>query len=365
MAATVRVEPTATLESSSDHRFGRWTVWAAGAIGAGLLVYLIVRLGPARIATQLHGLSAILPAVLVLTGCKYALQAAGWRLALTAEARPPWLISIRSTIAGDAMGYLTWAGQLTAEPTRALLIRGRVPVATSLAAGAAERALYNVTGTILVWIVLLALAAQAHPLAVASAVAGTVAAIVALVRFVRAPGGERRESRERGRGVHRVEDSAASPRGRVGAGLGRVRDAIVHLWATRRRALPVIALLCVGQHVLLVAEAYVMLGAFDPEVTIATAFVFEAVTKLVNTAGMLVPARLGVAEGGSALLADALGFAASHGLSLALMRRVRALIWSGVGLLVLPYGEARGQRLEANDLTGHPNGGEPLPPRRP
>lgn len=360
MAATVRVEPTATIESSSDHRFGRWTVWAAGAIGAGLLAYLIVRLGPARIVTQLHGLSAILPAVLVLTGCKYPLQAAGWRLALTAEARPPWLISIRSTIAGDAMGYLTWAGQLTAEPTRALLIRGRVPVATSLAAGAAERALYNVTGTVLVWGVLLALAAQAHPLAVASAVAGTVAAIVAMVRLVRAPGGES------GSRVHRVEASPATHRrGRMGAGLRRVRDALTHLWATRRRALPVIALLCVGQHVLLVAEAYVMLGAFDPEVTIATAFVFEAVTKLVNTAGMLVPARLGVAEGGSALLADALGFAASHGLSLALMRRVRALIWSGVGLLVLPYGEARGQRLVANDLTGHPDGGEPLPRQRP
>lgn len=83
-----------------------------------------------------------------------------------------------------------------------------------------------------------------------------------------------------------------------------------------------------------------MLNAMG-DATLKTAFVFEAVTKIVNTAGVLVPGRVGVSEGGSALLAGALGFAASQGLSLALMRRVRALIWAGVGLAVLPFLEAR------------------------
>jgi hypothetical protein len=105
--------------------------------------------------------------------------------------------------------------------------------------------------------------------------------------------------------------------------------------------LPAIALLCLAQHAILIGEAYLMLNALGGGTTLQTAFVFEAVTKIVNTAGMLVPGRLGVSEGGSALLADALGFAASHGLSLALMRRVRALIWAGVGLALLPFQEAR------------------------
>jgi hypothetical protein len=78
--------------------------------------------------------------------------------------------------------------------------------------------------------------------------------------------------------------------------------------------------------------------------TVRTALVFEAVTKIVNTAGTVVPGRLGVAEGGSALLADALGFAASHGLSLALMRRIRAIIWSAVGLAMLAIREAQCRR---------------------
>jgi hypothetical protein len=88
----------------------------------------------------------------------------------------------------------------------------------------------------------------------------------------------------------------------------------------------------------------VILSTLSPGATLQTALVFEAVTKIVNTAGMVVPGRLGVAEGGSALLADALGFAASHGLSLALMRRIRALSWAIVGLALLPWQEARARR---------------------
>lgn len=316
-----------------------WTAWATGAVGVSLLAFLVVRLGPGRIVAHLHGLSAILPLVLALTALKYPLQTAGWRLALPVDLRPSWLLSLRSTLAADALGYLTWAGQLTAEPSRALMIRGTVPVATSLAAGAAERALYDVTGTVLVWSVLLALSARAHPIAVASAIAGSVAVVAALVTLVRGP----RHQRSMPSGTSGEASVTTRSRARLGAALRQIRDALAQLWRTRRQALPLIALLCVAQHLVLVAEAYVMLGAFDANVTIATALVFESVSKLVNTASALVPARLGVAEGGSALLADALGFAASHGLSLALMRRVRALIWAGVGLVVLPYGEAKTQ----------------------
>jgi hypothetical protein len=128
------------------------------------------------------------------------------------------------------------------------------------------------------------------------------------------------------------------------ARLDRLRAAARVLWRERRGALPSLMLLELAQHGLLVLEAYVLLGALGAAPTLQTSFIFEAVTKLVNTAGLLVPARVGVSEAGSALLASALGFAASHGLSLALMRRVRALIWSAVGLALLPAQEARARR---------------------
>jgi hypothetical protein len=116
------------------------------------------------------------------------------------------------------------------------------------------------------------------------------------------------------------------------------------LWRERREALPAIVGLCAAQHAVLVGEAWLMLGALGGDVPVRTALVFEAVTKIVNTVGAVVPGRLGIAEGGSALLAGALGFAAAHGLSLALMRRVRAIVWTGVGLALLPFQEARARK---------------------
>ena len=308
-----------------------------GAAGFGLLVYLIAELGPARIAAQLHGLGSILPAVLALTSAKYPLQTAGWRLALPGHARPSWGESISATITGDALGYLTWAGPFTGEPIRALLVRGSVPVAAGIAAGAVERAMYNVTAALSVWAVLLFLVAATHRLTFVAVLVGSVLGASALAAFVR--------GRLRARPApDRQHPSPETAETRPVRGAAAFLEAAREIWRDRRGVLPAIALLCLAQHAILVGEAYLMLSTLSGGTTLQTALVFEAVTKIVNTAGMLVPGRLGVSEGGSALLAGALGFAASHGLSLALMRRVRALIWAGVGLALLPFQEARARR---------------------
>lgn len=306
-----------------------------GLAGVGLLAYLIAAIGPSRIVQQLLGLGAVFPAVVILTGAKYPLQAAGWRLALPRHARPPWGESISATITGDAVGYLTWAGPFSGEPLRALLIRGSVPVAAGVAAGAIERAIYNATAALLVLIVLFALFAASHGVGV---VWGVVAALGAVALILAA--------RWCMHTANAATPRAPAPTVRTGA-IGKAAsllDAAKALWRDRRAAVPFIALLCLAQHAILVGEAYLLLNALESGTTLRTALVFEAVTKIVNTAGVVVPGRVGVAEGGSAALAGALGFAASHGLSLALIRRVRALAWGAIGLALLPFQEARARR---------------------
>jgi hypothetical protein len=312
-------------------------VLVLGAAGLGLLAYLIAELGPSRIAGQLHGLGSVLPAVLIVTAAKYPLQTAGWRLLLPPAVRPPWGESISATIAGDAFGYLTWAGPFAGEPLRALLVRGSVSVAAGIAAGAAERAIYNVTAALLVWMVLLALLSATHQVAFAAGLVGSAVAAAALLARVR----RRVRVRQQTAADAPLAAQTREAESRWTRTAATLLEAAQELWRERRGVLPTVALFCLAQHAILVAEAYLMLNAFSGGTSLETAVVFEAVTKIVNTAGMLVPARLGVSEGGSALLADALGFAASQGLSLALMRRVRALIWSAVGLALLPLQEAR------------------------
>lgn len=312
-----------------------------GAAGLGLLVYLVAEIGPSRIAAQLQGLWSILPAVLLITAAKYPLQAAGWRLVLPPRDRPPWRESIAATITGDALGYLTWAGPFAGEPIRAMLIRDSVRVAAGTAAGAMERAIYNATAALLVWVVLFVLVSATHTIALIAAIATSVVVVIVMVRRVR----HGLTQAHGAAAVVAVPDDAVAP-ARLGRGsrAAAVFSAARELWRERRSVLPAVALLCLAQHAILVAEAYLILNALSGGTTVQTALVFEAVTKIVNTAGIVVPGRLGVAEGGSALLADALGFAASQGLSLALMRRIRALTWAGVGLALLPAREAEARR---------------------
>jgi Lysylphosphatidylglycerol synthase TM region len=326
----------------------KWLVPVLGAIGLALLVYLIFDLGPARIASELQRLGSILPAVLLLSGTKYLLQTAGWRLVLQRPARPPWPESIGATITGDALGYLTWAGPFTGEPIRAVLIRESVPVAAGIAAGAIERTMYNLTAAGLVAAVLVGLLFATSPpgRAIAWVSGGLGAALILAI-------GARRWAKRRSRGHDRSTpaDSPSASKPPPGRGRAAFRAAVKELWRERRVVLPALALLCLLQHALLVLEAYLMLGALGAAPSVWTAFIFEAVTKIVNTAGLLVPGRLGVSEGGSALLAGALGFAASYGLSLALMRRVRALLWAAVGLALLPVQQARSRRLRDKAIS--------------
>jgi hypothetical protein len=319
----------------------RWLIPVMGAAGLGLLAIMIAELGPAQIAAQLKGLGDVLPAVMLLTALKYPLQAAGWRLTLPREQRPSWWASTSATLTGDSLGYLTWAGPFTGEPVRAMLMRDTVPVAAGIAAGAIERTLYNLTAALLVWLVLVPVLTAGHPLARAAAAAVTIAAAFVLVRRIR-----------RAPWSGNASADAASPRPTASPAseptepldAASVWRAARRLWHERRSVLPAIALLCVAQHAVLVGEAYLLINALGGGTTLRTVLLFEAVTKIVNTAGVVVPARIGVAEGGSAVLADALGFAASQGLSLALMRRIRAMLWACVGLALLPFQEARARR---------------------
>ena len=65
------------------------------------------------------------------------------------------------------------------------------------------------------------------------------------------------------------------------------------------------------------------------------AFVLETTGRLIVVAFKFVPYRLGVDEAGTALVARALALDPTVGVTLALVRRMRILIWNGIGLFLL------------------------------
>ena len=287
-----------------------WSL-ALTVLACGLLILLVRQIGARVIVEQCVRLGNELPAILALTFFKFPLVATGWRLVLPAAHRPPWWRTVRATLGSEAIGFVTLAGPVAAEPMRAALLKEFLPVSTAIAAGAVERGVYASTGALVIALALAIAASRSGGYSWSSALAAAIVAAlpVGVVLLAKRHGCRR------------------SPEDSTGW-----REVLRGLWSDRRGTLHVIALLCLAQHVIMLGEAYVMLHALGAHPTLATVLMFEGVSKLANTLGAVVPGRLGIAEGSSAALAGALGIGSSFGVALVLMRRVRGLLWSIVGL---------------------------------
>jgi glycosyltransferase 2 family protein len=88
-------------------------------------------------------------------------------------------------------------------------------------------------------------------------------------------------------------------------------------------------------------EIWVALRVLGTDATFVQAFVIEALIQLVSSAAFLVPAGLGVQEGGFVLIGGLLGFDAPTCLALAGARRVRDLLFYVPGLVAWQFAEAR------------------------
>ena len=69
--------------------------------------------------------------------------------------------------------------------------------------------------------------------------------------------------------------------------------------------------------------------------TLVSSFVIESATKIINMLFFFVPTRAGVYESGNALLLQMLGMSAAAGVALAIIRKLRAFVWIGYGLVII------------------------------
>ena len=94
-------------------------------------------------------------------------------------------------------------------------------------------------------------------------------------------------------------------------------------------------LLNFAYHAAAIIEVYLIVWLMGAKLTLFGALAIEALTKLVNIAGTFNPGNIGTYEGGNMLITKMFGLTAAAGLTLAFARRLRALFWTGVGILCL------------------------------
>lgn len=317
-------------------------MWAAGALGLGVTVALLVREG--------------LPEVLQL------LRIAGWRLL--------WLVPLHiiplacygvawsALLKGDhkpGYGYLAW-GAIVREAVQLLLpvasvagevvgvrllVRRQIPLPTASASVIVElsltiaaQAIFAATG--------LALLADQSRIGRAGRVViiGLLASLVAvpgLVFTVRRWGGDIAAF-----ALRAVERLGGVTEGSRAGEPARFHAAIEALFADRR------ALLACGLWQLLgfflqSVETWVMLRIVGAPATARGAVILESMANTLQSTTFLIPFNLGTQEGGFLLFGAALGLTPQTALALSLARRVRQVLLGVPALMSWYWVERRGK----------------------
>jgi putative membrane protein len=300
------------------------------ALGLAFLGALVAHNDPARILASIQQLSWRLgilvsfPAVLVIV-----LDTLGWRFAFL-EDRVPFSTLLWTRLAGEAFNITTPTAALGGEAVKAWLLRGHAPLDERISSVVAAKTtitisqgVFLVVGVAFAW----ALVPQDSPLLHAmlwllALEILMIAAFVALqVRGIFRSGQwllERIGIRLLGH---------ADTGHRIDRGLARFyRDAPRRLF------------LSIAFHLLAwllgIFETYLMLRFLGVEVSLATATVIEALGAAVRFAAFLIPAGIGVLEGGYVASFVGLGLSATDAVSFGLVRRLREIVWVAVGLVL-------------------------------
>lgn len=306
---------------------------ASAAAGILLLVYAVQRAGFAEVAGGVTRIGWGFLLVLGLSGLRLAARSRAWIQCFeqqhTRGLRPG--AAFRAILVGEALGNVTPLGLFISEPAKATFVRETVPISSGLPALAVENIFYSVSVALVIGAGMLVLLGQFDvpaPVRLGSVAAlGFVVVVLGTAALVMT--GRWRPASGAMRLVLRTSSESWIDR------LAGVEDRIYGFARAHPGRIPTIAALELGFHVAGVAEAYLVLSWLGVPVTLVTAFVLESVNRIINVLFRFVPLRLGVDEAGSGLLTQVLGLGAPIGVSLAIIRKARVLVWSAVGMALL------------------------------
>jgi Lysylphosphatidylglycerol synthase TM region len=293
--------------------------------GAALFAYAVRRAGVADITEAVRRVGWGLTLILGLAGLRFLIRAQCWRWCLPRETRFALLRAFAAFLAGDAVGNVTPLGLLASEPTKILLTRHHLATRESVASLAVENLVYAASVVAMVGVGLIVLVTnvrmpRAWTLASVAALAAILAASAVTLRAMRG-----------------TWNPARGPRPRWRERLASIRDEAVRFSGGHPGRLWRAFGLDLGFHALAVIEVYVTLQwlVADSRATVVQAIVFEALNRIVTAAFKFVPFRVGIDEVSAGALAPVLSVNPTAGVALAVVRKVRNLVWAAIGLMLV------------------------------
>lgn len=306
----------------------------AGVVGLTLFVYTLYRIDLDEVAASARRLGLALPLILLPGTLWHFLRTWGWAVAFPAESRPAFTRLFRVRLAADALSYFTVRG-VVGEPLKPVLLWNRTPPQVTTAAVALERLAFAIVGIIVAGLFsAFAVNRLSMPVgwdAVFRGLAiGAMATLLALAFVVRHRGDYL------GRLVAWLErltskSLAGSP---VLHFILEVEDVLLAMLRGDRRRLVILSLLPVACYFLMGLEVWLVFWAIGERVSLTESLAVETFSRLVSVASAAIPANVGAMEAANMEVSEGLGLAG--GSALALARRLRSLLWAGLGLALYP-----------------------------
>ena len=308
---------------------------AAVAVGIGLFVITLFYIDFDETLESASRLGLALPLILLPGTCWQVLRTWGWSAAFPDDARPAFTRLFRVRLAADAVSFFTVRG-LIGDPLKVVLLYDRVAPEITTAAVALERLCFAILGIFIAAIISVAAVTRldlpgAWDTLFTSLMVGSVLALVLVVVV-----SQRRTEDYLGRLVglldrltgRRLEAS------RVVRFILEVEDVLLQLLRGGRRRLVILVTLAIVCYALMAVEVWLVFWAIGAPIGVTEALTIETFARLASVASAAIPGNLGALEASNAAVVAALGL--SGGGSLALTRRIRALLWAAAGLALYP-----------------------------
>jgi uncharacterized protein (TIRG00374 family) len=116
--------------------------------------------------------------------------------------------------------------------------------------------------------------------------------------------------------------------------LHEVEDRLIHFYTRQPVRLATVFVLSFLNWVLGIFEIWLIMDLIGHPISLTDAWIIETVAQLVRSATFFIPASIGAQEGAFLVVGAAITGQPSFGLTVALARRIRELVWTAWGLAV-------------------------------
>jgi uncharacterized protein (TIRG00374 family) len=265
----------------------------------------------------------------------YCCDTLGWRLAFGPSVVIPFHTLFLTRVGGEAVNNLTPFAYLGGEPVKAhLLTRFQIPIIQGMAASIIAKVLISMAQFL--FVILGGTLALSHLVTRPDLLWPLILLVIVVGVFLTGLAyGLRVGLFTTLFGALDRWNMTPSRLERWRAQLRQLDDTIVGF----ARRYPSHLFLSLGLHFLGWAlgtlEVLAIFYAVGIPISVREALAIEALAGVVKALAFFIPGSLGVQDGGNVLLLTLFGYSSSFGLTFSVVRRLRELLWIGLGLMVL------------------------------